>query len=92
MFLALLTAALFAGAEPTAQAAPQAAPAVASATDLKPGERRVKMVCRVETPTGTRFGKRVCMPRDEFERRTKESQEAMVEMQRSLNTTFQKGN
>lgn len=99
MFLALLTASLLASAEPAAQAAPEpaAAPAPAAAApppvqDQKPEARRVKMVCRAETTTGTRFTKRICMPQDEFERRARVSQETMVEMQRTLNTTFSKGN
>lgn len=97
MLLAILTASLLASAEPAAQAAtPAPAPAPAATPgpvpDLKPGERRVKMVCRAETTTGTRFAKRICMPLDEFERRTEESQEAMVEMQRVLNTTYSRGN
>lgn len=93
MFLALLTVTLLAATDPASQSAPAptAAPAAAN-PDQKPAPRRVKMVCRVETTTGTRFSKRVCMPLDEFERRSKESQEAMVEMQRNLNTTFSKGN
>lgn len=92
MLLPLLTAVLLAAGEPSAQAASAPAPAAAQQQELKPGERRVKMVCRTETPTGTRFGKRVCMPLEDYERRSKESQEAMAEMQRSVNTTFTKGN
>ena len=95
MLLAVLTASLLASAEPAAQAAPEpaAAPApVAAPAPAKPEARRVKMVCRAETTTGTRFTKRICMPQDEFERRAKVSQETMVEMQRNLNTTFGKGN
>lgn len=96
MLLVILTASLLASADPAAQAVPEAAPAPAvapaTAPELKPGERRVKMVCRAETATGTRFAKRTCMPLEEFERRTKESQEAMVEMQRNLNTTYSQGN
>lgn len=95
MFVALLTTILLAASDPASQAAPAPAPTAtpaATTPELKPGERRVKMVCRVETTTGSRFTKRTCMPLEEYERRTKESQEAMVEMQRSLNTTFSRGN
>jgi hypothetical protein len=87
----LLAFALFAAAEPAAAPASTETAAAAS-PELKPGERRAKMVCRTETPTGSRVGKRVCLTAEDLARRTEESEKGFGEMQRSLNTTYSKGN
>lgn len=89
MFLALAAAAALAAAQPAAESA--GANASASGA-LKPGEKRMKVVCRTEVTTGTRFGKRVCLPLDEFKRRQEQSQEGFAEMQRNHNVTPTKGN
>lgn len=93
---ALLSAlVLFAASQPaTADVAAQGEGTVQAAADadLKPGQRRTKMVCRVETPTGSRFGKRVCMTQEDIARRTEESERGFGEMQKAVNTTFSRGN
>jgi len=93
MFLAIAAAALIAGAEPPADTTTGAtAVATAPTTEPQAGERKIRVVCRTETPTGTRFGKRVCLPVDEFKRRQEESREGFVEMQRSHNVNYTNGN
>jgi hypothetical protein len=62
----------------TATAAPSGSGA---GEEPKPGEKRVKVVCRVETPTGTRFSKRVCTPVDQLRRNERDSQEMLREWQ-----------
>lgn len=98
MFLVVLSALamLQAAAEPaSAPASPTQAVAeglAPASPELKPGERKIKMVCRTETPTGSRMGKRVCLSMDDFKRRQEESREGFAEMQRSVNTTYSRGN
>lgn len=97
MFLVVLSAlaALQAAADPAAPVSPTQAVTngMAPATqELKPGERKIKMVCRTETPTGSRMGKRVCLSMDDFKRRTEQSQDGLAEMQRNVNTTYSQGN
>ncbi|WP_332764154.1 hypothetical protein [Phenylobacterium sp.] len=97
MLLVIAAAALLAATEPTSSSAPptptEAANAnLAAAPALKPGEKKMKVVCRTETATGTRFGKRVCLSLDDFKRRQEESREGFAEMQRNHNVTPTKGN
>lgn len=54
-------------ASTTAAGAPT--PPAEDASALKTGESRTKMVCRMETPTGTRFAKRVCLSEADFNAR-----------------------
>ena len=73
----------------TLLAAPQASPPAAPTTQaaapdadaLAPGQRRTKMVCRMETPTGTRFAKRVCLSQEDLEQRERDAREGMQEIQ-----------
>ncbi len=99
MFLVVLSALAALQAVSPDPAAPGSSPIQAVATgmapaaqDLKPGERKVKMVCRTETPTGSRFGKRVCMTVQDFQRRQEESRKGLAEMQQNVNTTYGRGN
>ena len=78
-----------------AQAASDAAPAAKAAETSAPGKgkpNKDKVVCRVETPAGSRLGKRVCMTLAERERQEEEATKGFGEMQRVVNTTFSKGN
>ncbi|MFN3515127.1 MAG: hypothetical protein ACK41C_18945 [Phenylobacterium sp.] len=84
--MSLLLAALAALATGTAEAAPPADEA------LKPGQRKAKMICNVETPTGSRVGKRVCLTEEDFKRRQEESREGFAEMQRNHNVNRSSGN
>ncbi|MES2896112.1 hypothetical protein M9M90_15350 [Phenylobacterium sp. LH3H17] len=96
MLLVLAAAALLAATEPTSSTSAPAAEVVnkdlATPPALKPGEKKMKVVCRTETATGTRFGKRVCLSLDDFKRRQEESREGFAEMQRNHNVTPTKGN
>ena len=78
-----------------AQAASDAAPAAKAAEAPAPGKAKPskdKVVCRVETPVGSRVGKRVCMTLAERERQEEDAVKGFGEMQRVVNTTFSKGN
>lgn len=86
-----LAAALFAAPEPPSSPETQPAAATGQKGDLKAGERREKVICRTEVATGTRFGKRVCMTKADFERRTEESRGGLMEMQRNVNTNYSTG-
>jgi hypothetical protein len=48
---------------------------------LKTGETRTKMVCRMETPTGTRFAKRVCLSEADFNARQDDAYKGMRGLQ-----------
>ena len=72
MFSALLAAAiLFAAAEPAATPTPPAKPAPAGNTvdpavaTAKPKDDPMKLVCRTETPIGSRFSVKHCMTKGE---------------------------
>lgn len=84
MLVALLMSASFASEPPPAP--PLTTPPVVQ--ELKPGERRIKVICRDEAPTGTRFAKRKCTALDEFERRQELTSAALKEMQRNHNITW----
>lgn len=96
MLIVLAAAALLAATEPTSSTPAPVADVVnkdlATPPALKPGEKKMKVVCRTETATGTRFGKRVCLSLDDFKRRQEESREGFAEMQRNHNVTPTKGN
>lgn len=83
MLVALLMSASLSSEPLAATPAPTAAPAVSQA--LKPGERRVKVICRDEIPTGSRFAKRKCITVDDMERRQELTSWALREMQRNHN-------
>lgn len=97
MLFVLAAAALLAATEPTS---PTPAPTppdgvakdLATPPALKPGEKKMKVVCRTEMVTGSRFSKRICLPLDEFRRRQDESREGFAEMQRNHNVIPTKGN
>lgn len=97
MLFVLAAAALLAATEPTSSA-PAPTPAEVINNDLnappplKPGEKKMKVVCRNEMVTGTRFSKRICLSLDDFKRRQEESREGFAEMQRNHNVTPTKGN
>lgn len=87
MLLGILSALVIfqAGAEPAAPTSPIQAAAVGvapPAPELKPGERKVKMICRTETTTGTRFSKRVCMSQEDMKQREEEARAGLAELQR----------
>ena len=89
MILAFLMAAALGATEPTVPTPPAPAPSGAVAervpvsAPLKPGEKRIKMVCREETTTGTRFAKRVCYEQKDLEEREEESRRRFLESQMS---------
>ena len=89
--IAAAAAAMLLSSEPAAQAASGAAPAATQA--MAPAKAaKDKVVCRMETPVGTRFGKRVCMSLAEREREEEEANKGFGEMQKVVSTNFSKGN
>ena len=80
MLLALMFASVLAGAEPaqSATAAPQRVPVSAP---LKPGERRVKMVCRNEQKANSRVPVRNCYDQAELAAREAADQKMLQEIQ-----------
>ncbi|MES2724254.1 MAG: hypothetical protein V4656_13960 [Pseudomonadota bacterium] len=87
MILVLLMAAALGAADDKEPASAPAAPAVVErvpvAAPLKKGEKRIKMICREETTTGTRFTKRVCYDKAELEARQEREREQFIESQNS---------
>lgn len=79
-------------ATPGATAVAPTAGQINPETGLKPGETKVRVICRTETTTGTRFSKRVCMTVEDAKRREEESSQGFSEMQRTVNTTYSRGN
>lgn len=78
----LATAWLLAAAAPPAAAATPA-PAAKAATD--------PVVCRWETPIGSKLSKKVCVRKSELDRQERESREALQLIQRrSLGPTTQR--
>lgn len=66
-----------------AAAAPAVEPAAAPAeTDLKPGQERVKVRCRDEVTTGSRFAKRKCRRLDDMARMEDDAREAIGNINR----------
>lgn len=85
MILVLLMAAALGAADQTA-APSTAAPVterVPVSAPLKKGEKRIKMICREETTTGTRFSKRICYEQKELEAREEEQRRQFIETQMS---------
>ena len=80
MLVALMFASALAGAEPAqgAAAAPQPVPVSAP---LKPGERRVKMVCRKEQKANSRVSVRNCYDQAELAAREAADQRMLQEIQ-----------
>ncbi len=87
MILVLLMAAALSAADEQTPAPIPAPPAAVERTPvsapLKPGEKRIKMICREETTTGTRFTKRVCYDKAELEARQEREREQFIESQNS---------
>lgn len=87
MILVLLMAAALGAADDKEPASAPPAPAVVErvpvAAPLKKGEKRIKMICRTETTTGTRFTKRVCYDKAELEARQEREREQFIESQNS---------
>jgi hypothetical protein len=82
--MVLVAAALLCVACVTQAPRPQVAGAQ-SATPADPQARNVKMVCRMERPTGSNIPERICRPEGEDTRDQQELQERMLQM-RSVST------
>jgi head-tail adaptor len=85
MFAAFALAGVVASAGWAAQtdeapAAPSAAESAQAEADLKPGQERVKVRCRDEVTTGTRFAKRKCRRMDDLARAEEDARETMLEI------------
>jgi hypothetical protein len=73
-------------------APPQAAEATPPAGALKPGEKKVRVICRDEAVTGTRMSKRRCISEADFARREEESRASFSAMQGNYTLPATKGN
>ncbi|WP_340647430.1 hypothetical protein [Phenylobacterium sp.] len=80
MILALLMAAALGGSDQPPAGEAVSTEKVPVSAPLEKGQKRIKMVCREDAPTGTRLAKRTCMSLDEWKRRAEEDQEAMRQM------------
>lgn len=83
MILTLLAAAALTAAEPAAISLASPSATLPFSAPLQPGERRIKVVCRVEVRTGTRFARRVCTPIDVVRERERAVQDTINDMQRA---------
>ena len=96
MLLVLATVLTLAGTEPSAPAAAAAPAAVATAPPvapaLKPGERRVTLVCKTQMRTGTRFAKKRCMERADYRRQQEEDRRNFEEIQNRPIISTDRGN
>lgn len=77
----LLTVALVAllalsGETPPAPSAP-----AAEQTELKPGERKVRMICRNEQKAASRLVKRRCMSLEDWKQQEEDAQRAVKDIQ-----------
>lgn len=77
--LSMLIAAFVAAAPPTEAPVPADAAAKAAA-DAK-AQAEAKFVCRLETPTGSRFAKKICRRKADFEAKTQEDREGLRQKQ-----------
>lgn len=65
---------------------PTAGAAASGQVELKRGETRTKMVCRMETPTGSRFAKKVCLSEADHQRRQEDAYQGMRGLQTNAPT------
>jgi hypothetical protein len=68
-------------ASETVTPAPVVAEQPAGNGGLKPGERRVKLVCKTQAPTGTRFAKQRCIEIGAKDRQQEEDRAAFEAVQ-----------
>jgi hypothetical protein len=79
-------------ASDTATPAPVVAEQPPADTGLKPGERRVKLVCKTQAPTGTRFAKQRCIEISAKERQQEEDRAAFEAVQGRPNISTARSN
>lgn len=85
MFAAAFIVALALGAQGQASAAESvttAQPPAQAEAPLQPGQERVKVKCRNEVATGTRFSKRKCRRLDDMARMEEDAREAISNINR----------
>jgi hypothetical protein len=83
MFLLLIVAATLQASPAPAPAKPPAAPDGAVKVAAAPVADPAKdFICKTEEVTGTRFTKKVCRRKDEFEEKAREEQQRLRQMQR----------
>jgi hypothetical protein len=89
--LILVAALTLATGAPAAEAAPTPAPAAASEA-LKPGERRVKVVCKEITKSNSRFSKKQCYELEAYKRQQEIDRQAFEETQNRPVISTARGN
>lgn len=84
MFLMMLMAAVLAGGDDQAPAPPPAPAAAAPlpvSAPLKPGEKRIKMICVTDAKPGSRFTTKSCYPLDEWNARVENARQVVSDYQ-----------
>jgi hypothetical protein len=83
MFLMLIVAAaLQAGATPVPETPPAATNGAAKVAAAPAADPAKDFICKTEEVTGTRFAKKVCRRKAEFEQRARDEQQRLRQMQR----------
>lgn len=77
---------------PEAGAGQAQAPAASPSAELKPGERKVRAICKEYAPTGTRFGKKRCIEVSAYERQQEIDRQAFHETQNRPMVDVSRGN
>ena len=77
----LLTVALVALLALSGETPPPPSAPAAEQTELKPGERKVRMICRNEQKAASRLVKRRCMSVDEWKQQEEDAQRAVKDIQ-----------
>ncbi|WP_374654110.1 hypothetical protein [Phenylobacterium sp.] len=77
--VALVALLVMSGETPPSPSAP-AAPA-GEQTELKPGERKVRMICRNEQKAASRLVKRRCMSVEDWKQQEEDAQRAVKDIQ-----------
>ncbi|MDO8379943.1 hypothetical protein [Phenylobacterium sp.] len=85
MILALLMAAALSAADGQSPAPVPAPPTAVErlpvAAPLKPGEKRIKMICVTDAKPGSRFTQKTCYPLDEWKARMENARQVVSDYQ-----------
>ena len=73
--ISLVAALLLAAATPDPAPAPSATPTSAAQPSADAPQKKPEKICWDETPTGTRFSRRVCATREELDQRRRDDQD-----------------
>lgn len=88
--MSVVALALAGGAEAKDTTAPMAQSVATQ--ELKPGERKVKVICKTRAATGTRFTKRNCMELEAYKKQQEEDRRAFEQVQNRPLVNISRGN